>query len=313
MLENARGVCEHARVLSWDDLRYLRVISSKGSLAQAAKQLGVDQSTVSRRLSALESALGAKLFTRGSDGLIPSRVLGELLPHLEEMQRHADAIERSVSGDDQRVSGKVRVTTSEAITGYFVGLLAALRVRHPQIAVEVLTGNQAYDLLRGEADIAVRARELTEPDLIARRLTTAVWALYATPSYIAQRGRLTSPEALAGHDLVGYDATMAGTPGGLWFDAHGAGAHMVLRGNSISSTLSGALVGLGIAALPCFLADTEPTLRRIADAPIGVRDIWLAVHPDLARIARVRAVMDFMIEHFDRDGARWRGEQPIAT
>ncbi|HEX7478130.1 MAG TPA: LysR family transcriptional regulator [Polyangiales bacterium] len=299
-------------MISWEDLRYLRVIAGKGSLVQAAKQLGVDHSTVSRRLSALESALGVKLFTRGAEGLVPSRALGELVPFVEEMQRQVEGIERSISGHDQRLAGKVRITTSEAISGYFVQLLSELRARYPEISVEVLSGNQAYDLLRGEADIAVRARALTEPELIARRLTTAVWALYATPDYIARRGRLTAPEALAGHDIVGYDAKMAGTPGGLWFDAHGARASTALRCNSIGSALNGALVGMGIAALPCFLADGEATLRRIADASIGERDVWLVVHPDLPRIARVRVVMDFMIEHFERDGPRWRGERPIA-
>ncbi len=297
-------------MIAWDDLRYLLAIAQKGSLAQAAKQLGVDHSTLSRRLTALEQALGTKLFTRSSEGLTGSAALSELLPRIEEMQRQVDAIERSIGGFDQRISGHVRVTISEALSGYLVQRLGQLRTQHPELMVDVYAGNQSFDLLRGEADIAVRVREVTEPDLVTRKLTQTVWALYANASYIARHGTLSAPDALHGHDLVGYDASLRATPGGLWLDAHGAGAKVVLRSNSIVSAMNAASVGLGIAAIPCFLGDLEPALQRAAAATIGQRDIWLVVHPDLARVARVRVVMDYLIECFERDSPTWRGERP---
>ncbi|HEX2678880.1 MAG TPA: LysR family transcriptional regulator, partial [Polyangiales bacterium] len=213
-------------MLSWEDLRCLGAIARRGSLAQAARDLGVDHSTLSRRLSALETTLGAKLFTRGASGLLATPLLGEILPLVEEMQRQADAIERAAAGESQQIAGVVRVTTSEALSGYFVQRAAALREQYPELQVDVLADNRSYDLLRGEADLAVRAREVTEPDLVARKLTQAGWALFANEAYLARRGKLASAQALAGHDLIAYDASMRGTPGGVWFETHGVGAHV---------------------------------------------------------------------------------------
>ncbi len=206
----------------------------------------------------------------------------------------------------------MRISVSEALSGYFVKRSAALRDRHPGLTVEVQTGNHASDLLRGEADLAVRARPVTEPDLVARKLVSAGWSMYASPDYVARRGMPPAPEALAGHDVIAFDDSMAGTPGGLWFGAHAKGCHVAMRGNSVVAVLNAALYGMGVAVIPCFLAEGEhgPQLRRLTPRVLGARDIHLVVHPDLARVARVRAVMDFIVELFERDVALWTGVAP---
>jgi len=307
MIESEQGPCNRARVLDWNDLRYLLAIARAGTLAGAARDLGVEHTTVGRRLSALEAALGARLFTRGPDGFTPTRAGREILPLAEQVAAAIEGIERRVLGEDTRVEGTVRVTTSEALSGYIVKQLGVLAERHPGLVVEILSGNRAFDLMRGEADIAVRIREVTEPDLIARTVASAGWSMYAGPAYVARKGSPSSPEDLRGHDVIGFDATMGAIPGALWLLEHGEGIAVVMRCNSIVAALNAAILGMGLTVLPCFLGDAEPALRRLTPRVIGSRDVFLVVHPDLARVARVRAVMQFMVETFERDASLWSG------
>jgi DNA-binding transcriptional LysR family regulator len=171
-------------------------------------------------------------------------------------------------------------------------------------------GNHASDLLRGEADVAIRARPVTEPDLVARKLVSAGWSMYASADYVARRGTPPDPETLAGHDVIAFDDSMAQTPGGLWFAAHANACNVAMRGNSVVAVLNAAICSMGVAVIPCFLGEPEPQLRRLTPRVLGERDIHLVVHPDLARVARVRAVMDFIVELFERDAALWTGVAP---
>jgi len=307
MIEREQPLCKLAQVLDWNDLRYLLAIARAGTLAGAARDLGVEHTTVGRRLSALEGALGARLFTRGPDGFILTRAGRDVVPLAERVAESIDAIERRVLGEDAKVEGTVRLTTSEALSGYFVKRIGVLTERHPGLVLEILAGNRPFDLMRGEADLAVRIMEVTEPDLVARKVASAGWSVYAAPSYVARKGKLASPEDLGGHDVIGYDATMSAVPGALWLAEHGAGTNVVMRGNSILAALNGAIAGMGLSVLPCFLGDTESALQRLTPRVIGSRDIFLVVHPDLARIARIRAMMDFIVGLFEKDAALWSG------
>ena len=310
MIEAAHPPCDSARVPDWNDFRYFLAIARSGSLAGAARELGVEHTTVGRRLSALEGELGARLFLRGPDGLIATEAGRGILPLAQEIEARFEAIDRRVSGGDDRIEGTVRFSMSEALSGYFVTNFATLRERHPALVVQISSGNHASDLMRGEADLALRAREVTEPDLLARKVTCAGWSLYATPDYVARKGTPTTPEDLRGHDIVGFDESLANTPGGQWLAAHARETNVVMRGNSIVAAINAAICGMGIGAVPCFLADSEPRLRRLTPRVLGSRDIFLVVHPDLARVARVRAVMDFVIELFARDTVLWSGVAP---
>lgn len=297
----------HTR-LDWNDLRYFLAVSRAGTLVGAARELGVEHTTVSRRLAALERALDTRLFIRGPEGLTLTAAGTDLLPPAEEMQRNADAIERLVAGQDQKIEGKVRLTIPEAMNSYALQALTGLRERHPGLLVEVLSDNRDLDIRRGEADLAIRIRDISDPDLIGRRIGSSTWALYATPAYIERKGSIASPEQLRAHDLIQYDASLARIPGALWLAAHAHEANVVLRGNSVAAVCDAATVGFGVAALPCFLGDKNPALRRLYPEQIGGADIMLVVHPDLARVARVRATMDFLVELFLRDAALFTGD-----
>lgn len=291
----------------WNDFRYFLAIARSGSLAGAGRELGVEHTTVGRRLAALETELGTRLFLRGPDGLVATDAGRAILPLAQEIEARFEAIDRRLSGGDDRVEGTVRFSISEAFTGYFVKHFGSLRERHPNLTVQISSGNRSADLMRGEADLAVRAREVTEPDLLARKVAVAGWSLYAAPDYVARKGAPSEPEDLGGHDVIGFDESLANTPGGLWLGAHAQGANIVMRGNSIVAAINATICGMGISAVPCFFAESEPRLRRLTPRVLGGRDIFLVVHPDMAKVARVRAVMDFVVELFARDGALWSG------
>jgi DNA-binding transcriptional LysR family regulator len=293
--------------MDWNDLRYFLAVRRAGSLAGAARALKVEHSTVSRRLAALEESLGAKLFLRGPDGFTATPAGDALAPHAETMEAAAQAVTRKVAGGDERVEGTVRLTTSEVFSGFVVKRLGRLRERHPDLVVEVLSGNRAFDLARGEADLAIRVMATNDPDLLVRKIVDAGWAMYAARSYVERRGAPPSPESLAGHDVIGFDDTMARVPGALWIAAHGAGANVVLRASSIMAVLNACIAGLGVTVLPCHLGDVEPTLARLAPDVLGARPMFLVVHPDMARVARVRVVMDFVVDMMTSEAALLHG------
>jgi DNA-binding transcriptional LysR family regulator len=218
----------------------------------------------------------------------------------EKAERALAGIERLVRGDDRRVEGLVRITTSESMGGFLCTQLTALHAKHPDITVEVLPSDPAFDLTRHTADIAIRTSPTLQPGLIRRRIGCAGWSLYAARSYVEARGAPSPCTSLRGHDIIEYTDSLAHTPGAMWISAHAEGANVVVRTSSIPPAISAALAGLGIAVVPCFLGGTEPALVRLAPDVVGTRDISLVVHPDLARIARVRAVIDFLVESFAR-------------
>jgi DNA-binding transcriptional LysR family regulator len=300
--------------LDWNDLRYFLAVARAGTLAGAARVLAVRHTTVGRRIEALEAALGTALFNRTPDGFALTEAGGEIRTLAEEAERAALAIERRVGGNDERIAGVVRVTASDGFSGFLVRHLAALGERHPSLTVDVLTGNRFFDLTRGEADIAVRIAGTGDAaELMCRRVGASGWSVYAAAGYLARRGMPATLADLGGHAVVGFNEAMSRVLGAQWLGANARHAEVALRGDSILAALSGAIAGMGIAALPCFLADGEPTLRRLTGAVIGSKDIWLVFHPDMARKARVRAVIDFLAETMAREERTLSGEVAVTV
>jgi DNA-binding transcriptional LysR family regulator len=292
----------------WNDLRYFLAVHREGTLAGAARSLRVQHSTVGRRLEGLEATLGAVLFARTPDGFVLTDAGAEILEFAEQAERSLVLVERRARASDERIEGIVRLTASESFSTFLVRRLALLRERHPKLVVEILTGNRAFDLARGEADLALRIAATTQSELTCKHVGDAGWSMYASESYIARRGMPPSATNLAGHDVIGFDESLAQVPGALWLSQHDAGVQVILRGNSILSVLNAAIVGMGIALVPCFLAEAEPTLSRLAPEVLGSREIWLVFHPDVARIPRVRQVIDFVTETIRQSASILRGE-----
>jgi DNA-binding transcriptional LysR family regulator len=297
-------------MLEWGDVRFFLAIDRAHTLAGAARILKVEHTTVGRRLTAMETALGAKLFVRTPEGFRLTPMGQEILPIAEQAETSLLQIERIALADDDRAEGTVRVTTSETFAGLLGQWIAELRAQHPRVTVELITGNAQLDLTRREADLAVRFARTEQANLVCRRVAVLGWAPYASRGYVDARGAIPASGALEGHDVIGFSESLSQVPGALWLGEHGAGANVVLKSGSLPAACNAAVAGLGIAFIPCLLGDSEPRLVRLSSRIIGSREGFLVVHPDLARVARVRVVMAFLIERFAAHAAILLGGSP---
>lgn len=293
---------------NWDDYRMFLTVARERTLAAAARRLRVDQSTVGRRLSALENDLATRLFERTSRGYALTEAGRAVLPRAEEIERAALAAERRSLGEDARLDGRVHLATSDSFATWFLlPRLGPFIERHPAILLELVLGDAPVDLAGRQADLSLRFRKPTQPGLVARRLAQAAWAVYATPGYLQRHGTPKEPLA-SGHEVLGFDEALAGTVGARWLKEHGGGARQVLTSTSLLSLASAAEAGLGLAILPCIFGDVSRHLRRVGRTTVGHHDLWLVVHADVRTSARVRAVMDFVIALVKQNEALLKGE-----
>jgi DNA-binding transcriptional LysR family regulator len=289
-----------AKTLDWNDLRHVLALARGGSLVAAARILGVEHTTVGRRIAAIERDLGAKLFARTPEGHRLTPAGERALAAAEAVEGIVHGLEAAIAGGDDRPEGTVRVTTSEGFTPLLIPHLARLYADQPRILVELLSANRTFDLARGEADIAVRMVPTTTPDLVARRVSTTGWALYGSADYVAKAGTPADPCVLAGHRIVGFDDPLSGTPGAKWLSQRLAGTEIAIRGNSIPSVAAAVAAGLGLSCLPCLTGDRDSRLVR-ASPVVASGNMWLVVHPDRQASARVRIVWDFLLDVVARE------------
>ena len=293
--------------LNWSDLRFFLELARTGSLSIAAKRLTVDRNTVARRVAALEGALGLTLFERGPQGwkrTADGEQLAGLASRVEEqvltLARHADAVDRALTGT-------VRVTTATHVSaGLLAPALPGLRERHPGLLLEVATDSRAFDLTRREADLALRLGRPRDAGLVMRKLASVAHRLYAARAHPAARRRRVDFEADA---FVGFDDSLAGTPQERWLQRLGPSRRTVFRTNGTASLLAATRAGVGLAVLPCFVADADPELVRLdTPEPIDL-ELWLLVHGDLSHTPRVRAVIDWIDEVVREARPRLEGEE----
>ncbi|MBV6324731.1 LysR family transcriptional regulator [Duganella violaceipulchra] len=285
--------------MDWDNARIFLAIYRKGTLRSAAAALDIDQATVGRRLNALEKSLGARLFLRTPSGYLATPA-GELAVTAAELMEHAALqFQREMQGIDNRLSGIVRVNTSDTIASHSVlGAMQRLHAMHPEIRIVLSTSTEITNLTRREADLAVRTLKPTSPDLISRHLTRRSMALYATPAYLAERGMPVQGNGMQGHDIVVYQGSVAPRHMEKLCMEPIANARVAIEVNSGMVMLDAARRGMGVAELPCHMADGDPQLTRIWPERVDHYDVWLVMHSDLSRSARVRAAADAIIATF---------------
>jgi DNA-binding transcriptional LysR family regulator len=294
-------------MFEWSDARQFLAVQRTKSLTAAARVLKVNQSTVSRRIAALEDTLGARLFDRTPDGLVLTTVGERIYDAARRMEEAALAVERTASGEDAKVEGPIRLATSEAFAvGFLMDHLAELRRKHPALSIEVGVGQPSVDLSRREADVALRFRPRgtapAQPNLIARRLGGMAFAAFASRAYLARRGTPRRAGDLDGHDVIAYDEDLPPIPGASWLREAAGNAGAVTRCTSILALAAAARGNLGVTVMPCFLGMRRPALVRLTPpATIDYADIWVVIHPDLRGNARVRAVMDWLAELIVRE------------
>src|SRR5262245_34604598 len=276
--------------LDWDDLRYFLRAAQERTLAGGARKLGVKHSTVGRRLSALEQALGTALVMRGPDGLHLTPVGSKVAPLVEDIEAAVAAIRSLVASEQTHV----RLAMPTGFSRMFSENLAQLRNDHPEISLEVLSGSQPIDLKNGEADLAIRSGPIADPDLITRKLCDSGFSLYASETYLARRPGPIDPGDLSGHEIVGFDPMFASTPPARWIEEHAGNAVMVLRGRHMIDVVAAAIAGAGLAVLPCHQGDEEPRLKRLHPHVLVPHPLSLVSCREAAISAPLRAVMHFV-------------------
>ncbi len=276
--------------LAWTDLQHVLAVADAGSLAKAAKSLGVNHTTVLRRVSAFEKSLGMKLFARSPSGYTLTAAGEEIAAAARAMAETVDSIERTVAGRDLRLTGNVRVTTTDTLAAsLLLPILAAFSEEHAGIQLELSTQIQMVNLSKRVADIAVRPTKTPPPTLVGRRCATVAYALYASPRYLAKN---PARRALDHHAWITPDDNLAGTSVAAWI-ATNIEVPPVIRCDTFMSLLYAAAAGFGVVALPCFVGDTHAGLRRVRGVIDEMAiDLWVLTHADLRGAARIRAVTE---------------------
>jgi DNA-binding transcriptional LysR family regulator len=278
----------------WNLFRTFLAVLREGSLSEAARQLGLTQPTVARHIDALEQSVGADLFVRSQRGLAPTELALELGPVAETLALNTAALMRTASGRSGEMRGRVRVSAGEVVgVEYLPPILTRLRGQHPGLVLELVLSNAVDDLLRREADIAVRMVQPEQDALVSRRLPSIALGLHAHRDYLARKGTPRTLADLAGHDIIGFDRptpairAMAARLPSLDRSA------FALCADSDLAQLAVLRAGFGIGFCHVRIAERDPNLVRVLADDIAVDlGLWIVMHEDLRTNARCRAVFE---------------------
>ncbi|TDG10724.1 LysR family transcriptional regulator [Paraburkholderia guartelaensis] len=273
---------------NWEWYRSFLQVLESGSLSAAARALGITQPTVGRHVESLEAALGLTLFTRSSDGFSPTEAANELRPYAVGLAMTSAALRRAASGHGSGVRGTVRLTASEVIgVEVLPPILAALRHEYPELRIELVLSNRADDLLRREADIAIRMFRPVQEALIAKRVGAIDVGLHAHERYLALHGVPKSMKELTRHSIIGFDHENAFIrsvqPRFAAYSRH----NFAFRADSDLAQLAAIRAGFGIGGCQSPLAARDPKLVRVLRDEFSLSlDTWVAMHEDLRTSAR---------------------------
>jgi DNA-binding transcriptional LysR family regulator len=298
-------------MLDWTDFQFFAAVSRAGGLAPAARELGVNHSTVFRRINALETDLGVRLFERAAGRYVLTAAGEEMMATAARVEEQITALDRRISGRDYRLSGTIRVTTTDTIGLWFVQpYLFQFHQRYPGIQVELIISSEFFSLSKREADIAIRPTQKPPEELVGRRVSNIAWAVYGSHDYLKDKPRLRKPSDLARHAIVCGDDSLAHLPATRWVRTHAPESAVVHRSNSMMAQLSAVKAGFGLAVLPCFLAEPESTLVRVLSPDASLTSgLWLLTHRDLRDTARIRAFMDFIAQSVRSQRALLEGKR----
>jgi DNA-binding transcriptional LysR family regulator len=297
--------------MNWADLQFVLAVAEKGSLITAAKELGVNHSTVLRRVRGFEEELGAKLFERRSTGHSLSPAGEELVKTARSMREMLIDTSRRIAGEDLRLDGTVRVTTTDTLAvSVLPKVLASFSQEHPGVRVDLSTTNQMLSLSRRDAEVAIRPSKQAAASYVGRRVSELAIALYASASYL---DRIPARSDLETHVWLGLDESLAGTTIGRWMTKELPNARVVFRVDSVTALFYAAMSGMGVAALPCYLGDTTKSLRRVRSTPIDEMrtELWVLTHEDLKRTARIRTFTEWISKGLAKDADLLEGRRPI--
>jgi DNA-binding transcriptional LysR family regulator len=282
---------------SWDHLRTLLAVLDEGSLSGAARALGLTQPTVGRHIEALEAELGAPLFTRSASGLAPTETALALRPHAETMAAAAQALVRTASGEADAVRGVIRIAAADVVgVEVLPPILTGFHEAHPEVTIELALSNRQEDLLRREADIAVRMVRPTQAALLAKRVGTVPLKLYAHRRYIEAHGMPTSlddPRASA----IGFDREQMMMRAMNERQLHFTRDSFAFRTDNDLAQLAAVRAGFGVGGVQAPIARRDPDLAPVLEEAFRYElEVWVAMHEDLKSSRRMRLMFDWLVE-----------------
>jgi DNA-binding transcriptional LysR family regulator len=301
-LRDAPAKAHKIIMFDWNDLRHFLAVTRAGSTTAAAKMLGVNQSTVQRRLAVLEERLGRELIERHPTGYQLSEIGKELLPYAEGVERAVMEFERCLASSSHSLTGIVRVTCPDGlVTALLTPLIKDFHTRYPALRVDLIVTARVVDLSKGEAEVAVRAGTRGADVLIGRKIADSPWAVYASRSYIEHHGRPERPEDINRHAIIDFGSGIAHIHHlANWLRTVAPQARVAARSETVMGLMMAVKSGAGLTILPMAMADAEPDLVRVIESvPELQSPVYLLVHPDLRNTPRVRTFFDFVIAKID--------------
>jgi DNA-binding transcriptional LysR family regulator len=289
----------------WDDVRFFLAVAKTGSFSAAATRLNTKQTTVGRRIQALERRLGAKLFDRHRHGMDVTPAARGVLVQAESMLANATSIERHLAGLDREMAGVVRIAATEGIAAkWLVPRLRDLRSLHPDIVVQVIAGDEVLDLATRQADLAIRFFRPTSNQLVAARVGQFSMSIFAARSYVEEFGLPQRLDDLREHHIVDHTTLHSLPTMRPWTEAVERSVRIVLRANTSYAAMEAVLAGYGISVFPDYVTKSLNLVRAPIELNIS-RDIWLVSHEETNKGARIRVVIDYIRDRFRQDEREW--------
>lgn len=286
-------------MFNWNDLKYFLAVARGGSTLAASRILKVNQSTVQRRLVELEDELKLRLVERLPSGYRLTLAGKAVLSEAEAAATAMESFERACF--EAAHAHILRLTCPEPIADRLArsGFLERFQARYPQLRVEFVLADRYIDLAKGEADVALRSGD-TDGDLVGRKIADSLWAVYACNDYVRRRGAPASIAEIGRHPVVAFESGLSSHRLSLWLNEIAPDAHVAARSNSVLGLVSAVKSGVGIAALPIALGDSDPDLVQVLPPVDALTRPWrLLCHPDSRRLQRVEAFFDFVNSQID--------------
>jgi len=283
-------------MFDWNDLRYFLELARRGKLSAAALRLGVDHTTVARRIAALEESLGIPLFTRKNRAYVLSEEGRRLLNYAEKMEANSLELMDEITPAATGPIGTVRLATPEAIGSQFIARHCnSLRARHPGIGLELVAETREAAFSRREADAAISLAKPALGRVVSQKLGDYRLRLYAAPAYLQKHPPIVRLADLKQHHFIWYVDDLLPIPELRMLDKAISDPHVIFRTTSVTGQANAAEAGLGIALLPCFVADSMKALTTVLPREISVlRELWLTIHEDLENHAPMQSVANFL-------------------
>ena len=303
-------MAEPFKHLAWDDFRLVKAVAEARGMPRAAAELGINHSTVFRRLGQIEEALGTTLFERHRTGYALTPAGEEMVALAQRLDHDITSFTRKIAGQEIAPEGELRVTTNDSLLIHLLTpLLRKFRATCPDVRLDVVLANQALNLSKRDADVAIRATDNPPENLVGRRVAKIAWALYGRASDLQGNGQPDQAELLE-REWVSLGDNLATLKAVQFVQRHVAPERIVYKVNTVLGLAEAIECGVGIGHLPCFIGEARAGLARLsAPEPDFAADLWLLTHPDLRHSARVRVFLDFLAAELGKQRSFIEGDR----